>query len=100
MPQKQQKPKRPLTPVIERAPLLSGSSFWIPAVLALVTFLTFLPLLQNEFVNYDDPDYVYANSHVISGLSWQNIQWALTAGFASNWHPLTWMSHMLDCTLF
>src|SRR4051812_20682078 len=74
--------------------------FWICAGLALVTFLAFVPVLQNEFVNYDDPDYVTANAHVTSGLNWKNIEWAYTAGFASNWHPLTWMSHMLDCTLF
>jgi protein O-mannosyl-transferase len=75
-------------------------TLWVCVGLALITFLTFLPVLQNEFVNYDDPDYVTANAHVTSGLSWQNIQWAFTTGFASNWHPLTWMSHMLDCALF
>lgn len=75
-------------------------SFWICAGLALATLLVFLPVLQNEFVNYDDPDYVTANAHVTSGLSRPNIQWAFTTGFASNWHPLTWMSHMLDCSLF
>ena len=80
--------------------VIPAASFWICATLALVTFLAFVPILQNEFVNYDDPDYVYANAHVTSGLSGQNIQWALTTGFASNWHPLTWMSHMLDCDLF
>lgn len=52
------------------------------------------------FVNYDDPDYVTSNRHVVTGLSWANVVWAFTTGHASNWHPLTWISHMLDCQLF
>ncbi len=69
-------------------------------LLALVTFSVYVPALRNDFVNYDDADYVTANSHVQSGLKWENIQWAFTTGHASNWHPLTWLSHMLDCQLF
>src|SRR5262249_21776590 len=73
---------------------------FLSACLALITFLAYLPTLRNEFVNYDDPDYVASNSHVQSGLSWDNVKWAFTAGHASNWHPLTWISHMIDCQLF
>src|SRR5215475_6788774 len=69
-------------------------------LLAVVTFAVYLPTLRNDFVNYDDSDYVTANPHVQSGLKWQNIQWAFTTGHASNWHPITWLSHMLDCQLF
>src|SRR3954471_12929013 len=68
--------------------------------LALLTFLIFLPATRNEFVNYDDPDYVTANPHVSSGLSMANVAWAFRSGHASNWHPLTWVSHMADCQLF
>src|SRR6266436_5119315 len=90
-----------------RAPM--RGSFWqaklrcpgfLSLVLALATFSVFLPLGWHEFVNYDDPDYVTANSHVQSGLKWDNVIWAFTTGHASNWHPLTWLSHMLDCQLF
>jgi len=48
------------------------------------------------FVTFDDPVYVLSNPHVTSGLSWDNTRWAFTTGHASNWHPLTWLSHMLD----
>src|SRR6266850_422922 len=69
-------------------------------LLALVTFAVYAPALRNDFVNYDDSDYVTANPHVQTGLKWENIQWAFTTGHASNWHPITWLSHMLDCQLF
>jgi hypothetical protein len=52
------------------------------------------------FVNFDDGDYVYENSHVKSGLSLDNLQWALTNISHGNWHPLTWLSHMLDAQWF
>src|ERR1041385_4057692 len=102
------KPQRK-RPNLEKIPGSSGPpprsggqslSRWICCGLAVITFLAFLPVLQNEFVNYDDPDYVTTNSHVLSGLTLENIGWAFRTGFASNWHPLTWISHMLDCGLF
>jgi hypothetical protein len=52
------------------------------------------------FVTFDDPVYVLSNQHVTSGLTWENARWALTTGHASNWHPLTWVSHMLDVELY
>jgi len=68
--------------------------------LALVTCGLYLPALWNDFVNYDDPAYVTSNAHVQSGLSWQNAHWAFLTGEASNWHPLTWISHMADCQIY
>jgi protein O-mannosyl-transferase len=65
-----------------------------------LTLITFWPLLHHEFVNYDDPIYVTENPRVASGLSWQNVGWALRTGHAANWHPVTWLSHMLDVQLF
>ena len=53
-----------------------------------------------EFVNYDDDDYVYNNPHVSGGLTWDNVTWAFVSSHAANWHPLTWISHMLDCQLY
>jgi tetratricopeptide (TPR) repeat protein len=70
------------------------------AALLVLTLLLFAPACANGFVNYDDPDYVTANPHVQAGLTAGGIRWALTAEAASNWHPITWMSHMLDATLF
>jgi tetratricopeptide (TPR) repeat protein len=61
---------------------------------------TFLPTISNDFVGYDDPDYVTANVHVQQGLSWASIGWAFSSSEAANWHPVTWLSHMLDVDLF
>ena len=66
----------------------------------LLVFLVFLPALKNDFVSYDDADYVTENSHVKAGLTAEGIRWAFTTGHASNWHPLTWVSHMLDWQIF
>ena len=73
---------------------------WICLLLALLTLAIYWPVRHYDFVNYDDADYVTANSHVLAGLRWETITWALTSGQASNWHPLTWLSHALDCQLF
>jgi len=56
--------------------------------------------LHNGFTGYDDPEYVTSNPHVNTGISGKNAIWAFTSAYASNWHPLTWLSHQLDCTLF
>ena len=69
-------------------------------ILFIGTWLLFSRALGNDFVNYDDPDYVTANEHVRAGLNLAGINWALRSGEASNWHPLTWVSHMLDASLF
>ncbi|HEX5400044.1 MAG TPA: tetratricopeptide repeat protein [Verrucomicrobiae bacterium] len=69
-------------------------------LLTAITLLVWWPVVHCGFLNYDDPDYYTANPHVQSGLTWANISWAFTTGHASNWHPLTWLSLMLDRTLF
>ncbi|HVE74950.1 MAG TPA: tetratricopeptide repeat protein [Mycobacteriales bacterium] len=68
--------------------------------LALLTVATFLPVLGAGFVAFDDPLYVTGNPRVQAGISGEGVAWALTAEVASNWHPLTVLSHMLDCELF
>ena len=73
---------------------------FIAAILFMGTILLFARATGNDFVNYDDPDYVTANLHVRAGLSLETVRWAMTAAEASNWHPLTWLSHALDVTLF
>ena len=69
-------------------------------LLALVTIAVFWQVGSCDFISYDDPVYVRNNEHVNTGLSWDNVIWAFTKSYASNWHPLTWVSHMLDCQLF
>jgi len=72
----------------------------ICAVLAAITWLIFFQTLAHDFVNYDDEIYVYDNAKVAAGLSLQNILWAFTHTVCANWHPLTVISHMLDCHLY
>src|SRR5262249_26801997 len=72
----------------------------ICAALFVLTILLFWRGVGNDFVNYDDPDYVTANDHVKAGLSAAGVRWALQSGEASNWHPLTWISHLIDWSLF
>src|SRR3990172_6187967 len=69
-------------------------------LLALVTLAVFWQVKDLEFINYDDPPYVTENPSVLSGLTRHSIAWAFTTPHESNWHPLTWLSHMLDCQLF
>jgi len=68
--------------------------------LALVAAALFSQTAGFEFLNYDDDDYVTRNPVVARGLSLEGISWAFTSVHASNWHPLTWLSHMLDVQLF
>jgi tetratricopeptide (TPR) repeat protein len=69
-------------------------------LLVLTTIGVYLPAAWNDFIGYDDPDYIISNPHVRSGLTWNNVVWALTTNLGGNWHPLTWLSHMVDCQLF
>jgi tetratricopeptide (TPR) repeat protein len=55
---------------------------------------------RNPFLHVDDQNYVTENPHVQAGLTWNTFTWALTATAAQNWHPLTWLSHALDCQLY
>ncbi|HEY1717934.1 MAG TPA: tetratricopeptide repeat protein [Verrucomicrobiae bacterium] len=72
----------------------------IGLLLVLLTLLVYLPVTRNSFVAYDDGEYVTENRIVQNGLTWAGIKWAFTTFHASNWHPLTWISHMMDCQLF
>ena len=74
---------------------------WLLAVsLALATIAIYWPATQCGFVNYDDDTYVTDNAHVISGVTWESLKWACLNPVSANWHPLTILSHMLDCQLF
>jgi Flp pilus assembly protein TadD len=74
--------------------------FWICLVLMLITAAVFCQVCTYDFVNLDDPTYVYENTNIQNGITSKAIKWAFTTGYASNWHPLTWLSHMLDWQLF
>ncbi len=69
-------------------------------VLILLTLALYWPVRHFEFVNLDDPVYVYDNPAVQKGLGLDGVVWAFSGAHEANWHPLTWLSHMLDCQLF
>jgi tetratricopeptide (TPR) repeat protein len=69
-------------------------------LLAAMTFGVFGQTLHHQFVNFDDDVYVYDNPMVAPGLTHKGLVWAFTSVYAANWHPLTWLSHMLDCQLY
>ena len=72
----------------------------IYVVLALATIIAYEQVRHNEFVGFDDDQYIFNNSHVKAGLTREGLVWAFTTTHIYNWHPLTWMSHMLDCELY
>jgi Tfp pilus assembly protein PilF len=73
----------------------------LPVLFLIVTTLViYWPLGNHEFINLDDDVYVYDNPQVKAGLTLKGVTWAFTSLTASNWHPLTWLSHMLDCQLY
>jgi len=74
--------------------------YLIYLALVLITLAAFEPLRQNSFVDYDDGKYITANNQVQAGLNAKTITWAFTTGHTGNWHPITWLSHALDCQLF
>lgn len=74
--------------------------FGVCVFLAAITWLVFGQTLRHQFVNFDDGSYVFKNPQVARGLTIEGIIWAFTQAHAANWHPLTWLSHMLDCQFY
>ncbi len=67
--------------------------------LALLVLAAYAGVARNGFINLDDNDYVTQNPYVQQGLTWKGIVWAFTTGHSANWHPLTWITHMVDCQI-
>lgn len=72
----------------------------VSGALVVAALATYWPVTRHEFINHDDPLYVTENPHVRAGLTWESLAWAFKTGHASNWHPLTWVSLMLDSELY
>ncbi|HEV7927840.1 MAG TPA: tetratricopeptide repeat protein [Verrucomicrobiae bacterium] len=70
------------------------------ALLGVAVLIVYGPALHCGFVNFDDENYVIDNWHIQHGFNLQSVRWAFTTDAASNWHPLTWLSHTLDCQLY
>jgi hypothetical protein len=68
--------------------------------LIVATIAVYWQVANHDFLNYDDREYVTGNYHVQAGLTWEGIIWAFTTFHATNWHPLAWLSHMLDCQIY
>src|SRR5208282_4612948 len=69
-------------------------------LLLLATLALYSPVTRAPFLNYDDAAHVTDNLHVRSGLTWNTVVWAFQTSETSDWHPITWLSHALDCELF
>ena len=87
---------RPITAFIAK----NRSAIGVCLILALGTLALYLPSVRNGFVNIDDNDLIIDNTNVTAGLTVSGVAWALQSGHSSNWHPVTWISHMLDCSLY
>lgn len=77
-----------------------GKRVFTGLVLAILTIALFSPLAMCDFINFDDDHYVYNNAFVREGMTWQGVREAFTTYACANWHPLTWLSLMLDAQLF
>src|SRR4051794_35157468 len=73
---------------------------WIVLVLAVATVAVYAQVVGHQFISLDDDTYICENPIVAQGLSFSGVIWAFTTFHAANWHPLTWLFHMLDCQLF
>src|SRR5438477_514555 len=72
----------------------------VSLVLLSAPLLVFGQTCRNGYINFDDPGFVENNPYVLTGLSRENVSWALTTFHAANWHPLTWLSLQLDAQVF
>lgn len=82
-------------------PGFSEKRIVISSLLLIAATLAFYnPIVHNQFIDFDSKNYLLANSHVQAGLTWATVKWSFTTLYLGNWHPLTWLSHALDCQLF
>jgi protein O-mannosyl-transferase len=87
---------------------MNASRLWVwqtvvaVCLLATLTLAVFWPVTDHDFINYDDPLYVTQNPYIQAGLTWEGLAWAFGRlhGNGTYWHPLTWVSHMVDCELY
>ena len=94
------KPSPPALSVSFFNSVFSGRALWISLSLIAASVFIYAPAATHDFVTWDDPAYVSENPHVAAGLTWEGVRWAFTTGYEGNWHPLTWLSYMLDTQFF
>lgn len=83
-----------------RAPSYREQTMGLNLLLGFMTLFAYWQVGSNEFINFDTYSYIHENPHVRSGLTLENVIWSFTSTYKANWHPLTWLSHMLDVQLF
>ena len=101
--QRKSAPRRLTTPAAEKPPSTPNDRWRLIGIcvfLAVAVWLIYGQTLHHDFVNYDDEDYVTGNAQVSRGVTLEGIVWAFTHMHSANWHPLTWISHMVDCQLY
>lgn len=74
--------------------------YWPVGVILVILGIIYGQAFTHEFNLYDDPLYITENSYVVEGLTWEGVRWAFVNNISANWHPLTWVSHMIDCEFF
>jgi tetratricopeptide (TPR) repeat protein len=80
-------------------PISGRAKLAVEIGLGLLVVVAYAQVARNGFINLDDNDYVTQNRYVQLGLTWKGIVWAFTTGHSANWHPLTWITHMIDCQI-
>ena len=97
----------PKLQIVRQSPQIAGlfsspekRTFVLCLLLLGVTLAAYNPIVHNGFINFDDEQYITQNAPVKAGLSWNTVKWAFGNFYQANWHPLTWLSHALDCQLF
>ncbi len=78
----------------------SSSVVVIAAVLALITLAVYMPARSNNFISFDDDSYITENPHIKDGITLNALKWAFTEHYSYNYHPLTWVTHMVDVSLY
>jgi protein O-mannosyl-transferase len=81
-------------------PVSFGSMLGVSLALIAINLVIYSPAWHYGFLSWDDPLYISKNAEVARGLTWHSVVWAFTTGHSANWHPLTWLSHMLDVQLY
>jgi protein O-mannosyl-transferase len=97
---KSEMPSRLEASLSSKSPFLFRNVVFVLLALVVFNFIIYAPSLHHGFLHYDDPIYVSENVEVAQGVTWHGLLWACNLGYAANWHPLTWLSHMLDVQLY
>ncbi|MGZ4962601.1 MAG: tetratricopeptide repeat protein [Limisphaerales bacterium] len=97
-----EQPRAAATTAAEPVPAVRFTWQFYALAVALIaaTFAVYWQTTHFPLLDVDDPDYVVLNTNVRAGLTWETFRWAFNLGYAANWHPLTWLSHMADCQFF